>query len=356
MKVMVTGGAGFIGSAVVRHLLGATDHSVVNLDKLTYAASPDAIATVASSPNYAFERIDVCDGAAVAAALRRHTPDAVMHLAAETHVDRSIDGPPEFIRTNIVGTAELLEAVRAYWPTLSAAGRQAFRFHHVSTDEVYGSLGAEGMFTETTPYDPNSPYAASKAAADHLVRAWHRTYGIPAVLSNSCNNFGPFQYPEKLIPMITVKGLAGEPLPVYGDGRHCRDWLYVEDHARALVAVLERGRPGETYNVGAANERSNRQVVEKVCDILDQMDPLADGPRRRLITSVPDRPGHDRRYAIDATKVRRDLDWHPRHDFETALHDTVRWYADNRAWWEPLLRQREAGRRQGLAWAVTTNP
>jgi dTDP-glucose 4,6-dehydratase len=353
MKILVTGGAGFIGSAVVRHVIADTDHAVVNLDKLTYAASPEAVAEAVASARYAFERIDVCDGPAVTDALSRHAPDAVMHLAAETHVDRSIDAPPRFVDTNIVGTATLLEAARAYWRDLPEDRRPDFRFHHVSTDEVYGSLGDEGAFDESSPYRPNSPYAASKAAADHLVRAWHRTYGVPVVISNCSNNFGPFQFPEKLIPLIIVKALAGEPLPVYGDGGHVRDWLYVEDHAHGLLRVLEKGRVGETYNIGGANQRPNLAVVEAVCDVLDELEPPTAGPRRGLISFVADRPGHDRRYAIDAGRIGRELDWTPRRDFDSALGETVRWYLDNRAWWEPLVRERYAGERLGLATAAT---
>ncbi len=349
MKVLVTGGAGFIGSAVVRHLIGETGHAVVNVDKLTYAASRDTLASVAGSPRYAFEKLDICDDGAMRQVLRRHEPDAVLHLAAETHVDRSIDGPEVFVQTNVVGTCRLLEAARDYWLRLPEGRREAFRFHHVSTDEVFGSLGDAGAFTEAAPYEPHSPYAASKAAADHLARAWHHTYGLPVVLSNCSNNFGPFQFPEKLVPMMIIKGLAGEPLPVYGDGRHRRDWLYVEDHASGLLRVLTLGRPGESYNIGAGDEKANIEVVEAVCDILDQLVPAGTGPRRRLITLVPDRPGHDRRYAIDATKALRELEWRPVHGFDDALKATVQWYLDNRAWWEPLVRERYSGERLGLA-------
>jgi dTDP-glucose 4,6-dehydratase len=349
MKVRVTGGAGFIGSAVVRHLIDDTDHAVVNLDALTYAASPDAVAVCAASPRYAFEQADVRDGAAMADILARHSPDAVMHLAAETHVDRSIDTPSSFVDTNVVGTATLLEAVRSHWGDLPGERRDAFRFHHVSTDEVYGSLGDSGAFDEASPYRPNSPYAASKAAADHLVRAWHRTYGLPAVISNCSNNFGPFQFPEKLIPLITIKALLGERLPVYGDGGHIRDWLHVDDHAAGLLRVLEDGSLGETYNIGGANERPNIAVVETICDILDDLSASAGGPRRSLVEFVADRPGHDRRYAIDAGRMARELDWTPRRNFEEALAETVGWYVDNRDWWVPLMRDRYGGERLGLA-------
>lgn len=349
MKILVTGGAGFIGSAVIRHLIADTDHTVVNLDALTYAASPEAVAVAADSTRYAFEQIDIRDEIAVTDALDRHSPDAVMHLAAETHVDRSIDTPFGFVDTNIVGTTRLLEAVRAFWRRMPDDRRRDFRFHHVSTDEVYGSLAEDGAFDEQSPYRPNSPYAASKAAADHLVRAWHRTYRLPVVISNGTNNFGPFQFPEKLIPLIIVKAFAGESLPVYGDGGHVRDWLHVGDHAEGLLRVLERGQVGETYNIGGDNERSNLAVVETICDIFDDLLPSAAGRRRDLISFVADRPGHDRRYAIDAGRMTRDLDWKPRRDFETALADTVRWYVDNRDWWEPLMQGQYAGERLGLA-------
>jgi dTDP-glucose 4,6-dehydratase len=345
MKVLVTGGAGFIGSAVVRHLLSETDAAVVNLDKLTYAANLASLAMVEANPRYAFERADIADAEAVRAIFASHRPDAVMHLAAETHVDRSIDGPAAFIQTNVVGTTVLLEAARDYWTGLPAAAAGRFRFHHVSTDEVFGSLGPTGAFTETTPYQPNSPYSASKAGSDHLVRAWHATYGLPIVLSNCSNNYGPCHFPEKLIPLIILKGLHQEDLPVYGRGDQVRDWLYVEDHARALYAVLTRGRVGESYNVGGAAERTNLAVVAAVCDRLDALRP--DGaPRRRLIRFVADRPGHDQRYAMDTTKIQAELGWRPRESFESGLDKTVRWYLDNPAWWQAIRGY--AGDRLGL--------
>ncbi len=348
MKILVTGGAGFIGSAMVRHLIGETGHSVVNVDKLTYASSLEALSSVEDPARYAFEKVDIRDGAALADVFRNHQPDAVMHLAAETHVDRSIDGPEIFVDTNIVGTGQLLETARAYWSKLAPERREAFRFHHVSTDEVFGSLGAEGKFSETTPYDPSSPYAASKAAADHLVRAWHRTYGLPVVLSNCSNNYGPYQFPEKLIPLMIIKALNGEPLPVYGDGSNVRDWLHVEDHARGLLSVLERGRLGESYNIGGSGERRNIEVVEAICGAVDELAPAEDGkPRRDLIEFVKDRPAHDKRYAMDASKAMAELEWRPLHDIESGLLETVRWYLDNRAWWEPLMREHYSGERLG---------
>jgi dTDP-glucose 4,6-dehydratase len=355
MKLLVTGGAGFIGSAVIRLVLRETNASVVNLDKLTYAASPEAVAEVAGDPRYAFERVDICDRAAVQRVLRQHQPDAIMHLAAETHVDRSIDGPRAFLHNNAVGTFTLLEAALEYWHALPAGRRTAFRFHHVSTDEVYGSLGAAGRFSETTPYEPNSPYSASKAASDHFVRAWHHTFGFPVVTSNCSNNYGPWQFPEKLIPLVTVNALLGQRLPVYGKGENVRDWLYVEDHARALWTVLNAGRLGETYNVGGDSERRNLDVVEAICDLVDRLagplpaGPLPTGPRRRLIEFVADRPGHDLRYAIDATKLRAELGWMPRETFASGLERTVAWYLGNRAWWEGVRAGRYAGDRLGLA-------
>ena len=350
MKLLVTGGAGFIGSAVVRLVLRETNASVVNLDKLTYAASPEAVAEVARDPRYAFEQVDVCDRAELDRVLRLHQPDAIMHLAAETHVDRSIDGPRAFLHNNAVGTFTLLEAALGYWRGLPAERRAAFRFHHVSTDEVYGSLGPAGRFSETTPYEPNSPYSASKAASDHFVRAWHHTFGFPAVTSNCSNNYGPWQFPEKLIPLVTVNALLGQRLPVYGKGENVRDWLHVEDHARALWLILTSGRPGETYNVGGDAERRNLVVVEAICDLVDRLaGPLAGGPRRRLIEFVADRPGHDLRYAIDATKLRTELGWAPRETFASGLERTVGWYLEHRDWWEGLRAARYAGDRLGLA-------
>jgi dTDP-glucose 4,6-dehydratase len=337
LKVLITGGAGFIGSAVVRHLIQDTDFEVVNLDKLTYAGNLESLAGV-GGPRYRFEQADVCDAAAMRRIFTLHRPDAVMHLAAESHVDRSIDGPAPFVETNIRGTYTLLEAARQFWSSLDEAARAAFRFHHVSTDEVYGSLGAEGRFTEETPYRPNSPYSATKAASDHLVRAWHHTFGLPTLVSNCSNNYGPCQFPEKLIALMILKGLAGQPLPVYGRGDNVRDWLYVEDHARALVAVLTRGRPGETYNIGGDSERTNVEVVQEIARLLDELapDPLVPS-HAALISFVADRPGHDQRYAIDAGKMRRELGWAPRETFSSGLLKTVRWYIDNERWWRRVM-------------------
>jgi len=347
VKIIVTGGAGFIGSAVCRHLIGNTAAHVVNVDKLTYAANLRSLAPIAQSPRYSFVRADICDRAAMDAILARHAPDAVMHLAAESHVDRSINGSDEFIRTNVLGTHSLLEAARAYWMRLAAERARAFRFLHVSTDEVYGSLGPTGAFREDTPYDPSSPYSASKAASDHLASAWQRTFGLPVLISNCSNNYGPYHFPEKLIPLAILNALEGKSLPVYGDGSNVRDWLYVEDHARALVTILEKGRPGETYNVGGGNERTNLEVVNAICDTLDDLVPI-ESSRRRLITFVPDRPGHDHRYAIDAAKLERELGWRAQESFDSGLVKTVRWYLENRAWWEPLRKGVYAGERLGL--------
>jgi dTDP-glucose 4,6-dehydratase len=347
--LLVTGGAGFIGSAVVRHLLAQTDMAVINVDKLTYAANPDALASVADSARYRFEQVDICNRPAIDRLFQEYRPDAVMHLAAETHVDRSVDSPAEFIQTNIIGTYTLLESSLSYWRNLSASGRERFRFHHVSTDEVYGSLGEIGLFTEETPYRPNSPYSASKASSDHLVRAWHKTFGLPVVISNCSNNYGPFQFPEKLIPLMTLNALQRQPLPVYGRGLNVRDWLYVEDHARALLTILTRGAVGQIYNVGGNNEMRNIDVVEAVCDLVDEIAPDQGlGSRRSLISFVEDRPGHDRRYAIDASRLTRDLGWTPSETFSSGLRKTVEWYVVNRAWWEKL-RRRYDGRRLGLS-------
>lgn len=343
-RILVTGGAGFIGSAVVRQAIAETDAAVINLDKLTYAGSPLNVAEAARSPRYAFEQVDIGDAPAVRAVLAKHRPTAIMHLAAESHVDRSIDGPRTAIETNIMGTFTLLEATRGYWSGLPAAEREVFRFHHVSTDEVFGSLGPTGQFTETTAYDPRSPYSSSKAASDHLVRAWHHTYGLPVVLSNCSNNYGPYQYPEKLIPVLIRKALMGDKLPIYGKGDNVRDWLFVEDHARALWEVLTSGPVGERFNIGGNNEKTNLEVVERICDILDRMRPDGE-PRRELITFVKDRPGHDHRYAIDAAKIRRGLGWEPQESFETGLEKTVRWYLENEWWWGPL--REEAHKRRG---------
>jgi dTDP-glucose 4,6-dehydratase len=347
--IFVTGGAGFIGSAVVRHLLDDTDAFVVNIDKLTYAANLDSIPQAPAHPRYAFAKADICNGPALNTLFEKYRPDAVMNLAAESHVDRSIDGPGEFIQTNIVGTFTLLQETLRYWRTLEPARRAAFRFLHISTDEVYGSLGAEGLFTESTPYAPNSPYSASKASSDHLVRAWRETYDLPTLVTNCSNNYGPYHFPEKLIPHIIIKGLAGEPLPVYGDGLNVRDWLYVEDHAKALTGVLERGKIGDTYNVGGRNERTNLHVVESICDLLDKFSPAASRSRRQLISFVTDRPGHDRRYAIDASKLERELGWRAQETFESGIAKTVRWYLDNETWWRSILDRGYTAKRVGLS-------
>jgi dTDP-glucose 4,6-dehydratase len=350
MRILVTGGAGFIGSALVRHLIAETDHEVLNFDKLTYAGTLSTVEAVAGSDRYRFVRGDICDIDAVRAALGSFRPDVVTHLAAESHVDRSIDGPAAFIRTNLVGTFTMLSEVRAYWQSLEAPTRTAFRFHHISTDEVYGSLGDGGLFTEATPYDPRSPYSASKAGSDHLVSAWGHTYGLPVVITNCSNNYGPYHFPEKLIPLMIVKALAGEPLPVYGRGDQIRDWLHVEDHVRALRAVFERGEPGRTYNVGGNSERRNLEVVETVCAQLDALRPRADGKLYAAqIGYVADRPGHDQRYAIDASRIRDELGWEPRETFETGIAKTVRWYLDNEAWWRAIVDARGAATRRGLA-------
>jgi len=347
VKVLVTGGAGFIGTSVVRHLLGA-GASVVNLDKLTYAGSNPPLGPLGEGGNYALEVADVADGAAVARILARHRPDAVMHLAAETHVDRSIDRPDDFIHSNLLGTFALLEAVRAYWQDLPGDARSRFRFHHISTDEVFGSLEEGGGFTEATPYRPNSPYAASKAGADHLVRAWHKTYGLPVVTTNCSNNYGPWQFPEKLLPLMILNAIEGKKLPIYGTGANRRDWLYVGDHAAALALVLGRGRTGETYNIGGGSERSNLEIVRLLCAILDEELPQSPHcPHADLITLVADRPGHDLRYAIDDAKLRRELGWRPAETLQTGLRKTVRWYLDNRQWWEPIRSGVYRGERLG---------
>lgn len=346
--IFVTGGAGFIGSAVVRHLLRDTHARVVNLDKLTYAANLESLPDAEVNPHYAFEKQCICEGPSLRKLFERYQPDAVMNLAAESHVDRSIDGPGEFIQTNIVGTFMLLQETLRYWRTLSQDRRARFRFLHISTDEVFGTLGDEGLFSEDTAYAPNSPYSASKASSDHLVRAWRETYELPTLVTNCSNNYGPYHFPEKLIPHMIIKGLAGEPLPVYGDGKNIRDWLYVEDHAKALTLVLERGVVGQTYNVGGHNERTNLHVVETVCDLLDQVAPTAMGPRRNLISFVKDRPGHDRRYAIDASKIERELGWQAEENFESGLSKTVRWYCENRAWWQSILDRGYEQARIGL--------
>lgn len=343
MKILVTGGAGFIGSAVVRQAIG-DGHCVVNLDALTYAACLENLASIGNSPNYAFEHADIRDAEALARIFEAHQPDAVMHLAAESHVDRSIDGPGEFIDTNVTGTYRLLEAARAYW---EGRGKpDDFRFHHISTDEVYGSLGSTGQFTETTAYAPNSPYSASKAASDHLVRAWHETYGLPIVMTNCSNNYGPFHFPEKLIPVIIIRALAGEPIPIYGVGENVRDWLYVEDHADALLTVLARGTLGRTYNIGGENEASNLEIARSICEILDAKRPQT-APYADLIEFVADRPGHDLRYAIDPARIREELDWRPSLTLTEGLEKTVQWYLDNEEWWRALLNREGVGQRLG---------
>ena len=343
MKILVTGGAGFIGSAVVR-LAVSRGHEVVNLDALTYAANPANVAQVADSPRYRFEQVDIRDRPAVDRVLATHRPDAVMHLAAESHVDRSIDAPDAFVQTNVVGTFNMLEAARGYW---IAQGRPAgFRFHHISTDEVFGSLGETGQFTETTPYDPRSPYSASKAGSDHLVRAWHETYGLPVVLTNCSNNYGPYHFPEKLVPVVILTALAGDPIPVYGDGGNVRDWLYVEDHADALLLVLEKGMSGRSYNIGGENEATNIDLVRTICAHMDDLHPEG-APHARLISFVADRPGHDRRYAIDPTRIRTELGWRPSVTIAEGLRRTVEWYLQNRDWWQPLLGRDGVGRRLG---------
>lgn len=346
MRVIVTGGAGFIGSALVRLLVLERGYDVLTIDALTYAGCEASLRAVAGQPNHRFLRADIRDGRAMAQAIATFRPDRIIHLAAESHVDRSITGSADFIQTNVVGTFVLLEAARAYWQDLDAAARSAFRFLHVSTDEVYGSLGETGLFTETTPYDPSSPYSASKAASDHLAKAWQRTYGLPVVVSNCSNNYGPYHFPEKLIPLTILNALEGRPLPVYGQGENVRDWLYVEDHARALDRIVAQGRVGETYNVGGRNERRNIDVVRRICAVLDRLVP-APAPREALITFVADRPGHDARYAIDATRLETELGWRARETFDSGIEKTVQWYCDNAWWWRPL-RDRYDGARLGL--------
>jgi dTDP-glucose 4,6-dehydratase len=348
-KILVTGGAGFIGSAVARRIIRATPHEALVFDKLTYAGNLASLAPIARSPRYRFVRGDICDGAAVAAAIAAFEPDWIMHLAAESHVDRSIDGPGDFIQTNLVGTYVLLQAALGYWRDLPASRAANFRFHHISTDEVFGSLGADGLFGEDAPYAPNSPYSASKAGSDHLVRAWSHTYGLPTIATNCSNNYGPYHFPEKLIPLMILNALEGKRLPVYGRGENIRDWLFVEDHAEALLTAVERGRVGESYNIGGANERRNLEVVEAVCDLVDEFAPDAGiGPRRRLVSFVADRPGHDLRYAIDSGKIERELGWRPRETFESGLRKTVRWYLDNRGWWTDIRSGNYRGERLGV--------
>ena len=346
MRIFVTGGAGFIGSALVRHLIEHSEHEVLNFDKLTYAGTLTTVERVASSNRYRFVQGDICDADAVRAAIAEFRPDVITHLAAESHVDRSIDGPGAFVQTNVVGTYTMLAEARAYWLALDDAAKAAFRFHHISTDEVYGSLGDTGLFTEETPYDPRSPYSASKAGSDHLVGAWGHTFGLPVLITNCSNNYGPYHFPEKLVPLMIAKALAGEPLPVYGKGDQVRDWLFVEDHVRALQAVFERGTVGRTYNVGGHNEKQNIEVVHTVCAILDRLRPRDDGRSYATqITSVADRPGHDKRYAIDASRINDELGWRPQETFETGIEKTVAWYLSHEDWWRPLVAAKAAERR-----------
>ena len=350
MKLLITGGCGFIGSAVIRHILEHTTHTVANIDVMTYAASEEALQAAGHSQRHTLIRADIADPAAMRAAFETHDPDAVMHLAAESHVDRSIDGPGDFVRTNVTGTFTLLEAARRHFNGLSPGRKAGFRFHHVSTDEVFGALDhGDPPFCETTPYDPRSPYSATKAASDHLVRAWHHTYGLPALVSNTCNNYGPWQFPEKLIPLVTLNALAGKELPVYGDGSNIRDWLFVEDHAEALVRVIEQGKPGETYAIGGRQPRTNLDVVKAICAHLDKRRPDPAGPRERLIRYVTDRPGHDFRYEIDPSRTEQALAWKAPHDFETGIAKTIDWYLANETWWQSVHAKRYAGQRLGTA-------
>ncbi|MBO0136466.1 MULTISPECIES: dTDP-glucose 4,6-dehydratase [unclassified Vibrio] len=352
MKILITGGAGFIGSAVVRHIINNTSDRVVNVDKLTYAGNLESLISVENSERYAFEQVDICDRNALDSVFEKHQPDAVMHLAAESHVDRSIDGPAAFVETNIVGTYTLLESARAYWNKLDANRKSAFRFHHISTDEVYGDLeGTDDLFTETTSYAPSSPYSASKASSDHLVRAWQRTYGLPTLVTNCSNNYGPFHFPEKLIPLMILNALDGKALPVYGDGMQIRDWLFVEDHARALYKVATEGEVGETYNIGGHNEKANIEVVKTICLLLEELVPTKpEGVEQYqdLITYVTDRPGHDVRYAIDAKKIERELGWKPEETFESGIRKTVEWYLNNKEWWSRVLDGSYSRERLGV--------
>lgn len=349
MRIMITGGAGFIGSALTRLLIERSDYTVMVFDKLTYSGTLTSLQPIAQSNRYHFVEGDICDPEAVGKAIADFRPDVISHLAAESHVDRSLDGPGEFVRTNLVGTYEMLDAAHAYWRELPEDRKAAFRFHHVSTDEVYGSLGDEGLFTEQTPYDPRSPYSASKAGSDHLASAWFHSFGLPVVITNCSNNYGPYQFPEKLIPLMISKALAGEDLPVYGTGSNVRDWLYVDDHARALQVVFERGEPGRTYNIGGNSEQKNIDVVHTLCDVLDRSQPRADGRSyREQIAFVADRPGHDARYAIDATRIRDELGWEPGETFESGLGKTIEWYLENKPWWQALVAERGAAQRRGL--------
>lgn len=353
MKMIVTGGAGFIGSAVIRYLINEhPEVTVINVDKLTYAGNLESLLDVEDHPNYHFEQVDICDAPAIERIFKQYQPDAIMHLAAESHVDRSIDGPAEFIQTNIAGTYTLLEAARQYWMKLDEKSKATFRFHHVSTDEVYGSLGKTGLFTETSAYQPNSPYSASKASSDHLVRAWHETYGLPVVITNCSNNYGPYQFPEKLVPLVTLNAMAGKPLPIYGKGDQIRDWLYVDDHARALFRVMTQGKLGETYNIGGHNEKQNIEVVETICNILEELvpeHPASVKAYQDLITHVADRPGHDQRYAIDASKIKQDLAWVPEETFESGMKKTIQWYLDNSEWWQRVQSGKYQQERLGLS-------
>ena len=347
-RILMTGGSGFIGSCTLRYL-APRNFSLANIDCLTYAGRTESLRGITEQANYTHVKIDIRDKNAVNSAIREFQPDVVMHLAAESHVDRSIDGPADFISTNVVGTFELLQAATKYWNQLSGSRKDAFRFHHISTDEVYGSLGETGYFTEATPYDPRSPYSASKASSDHLVRAWHHTYGLPTIITNCSNNYGPYQFPEKLIPLVTLNALERKPLPIYGKGDNIRDWLYVEDHVRALWTVVNEGKPGSTYNIGGNEERTNLEVVETICNILDEIKPHPDGSYFNLIEFVEDRPGHDKRYAIDATKIKTELGWEPTVSFETGIRNTIQWYLENEWWWEPIRSGTYAGDRLGKA-------
>lgn len=351
MKILITGGAGFIGSAVIRHIINNTEDNVINLDKLTYAGNLESLASISDSQRYTFEQVDICNADKLKLVFSEHQPDAIMHLAAESHVDRSIDGPAEFIQTNIVGTYNMLEAARAYWTTLPDSRKQDFRFHHISTDEVYGDLeSTTDLFTESTPYAPSSPYSASKASSDHLVRAWQRTYGLPTLITNCSNNYGPYHFPEKLIPLVILNALDGKDLPIYGKGDQIRDWLYVEDHARALYKVVTEGVVGETYNIGGHNEKQNIEVVKTICSILDELQPQANGqPYESLISFVKDRPGHDLRYAIDASKIDSELNWTPEESFESGIRKTVIWYLDNLEWCRRVQDGSYQGERLGAS-------